>query len=542
MILITAISLGYSIKTDAGRPVKKKFTIMCYMNGDNDLAGEILHAVDMMETVGSSQDIDIFALVDGSPGDNGGYGHQWEGTRLLHITKDDQVGTINSTIIEELGEQNLGAKGTLEKFIRTCIQNPSEKYIFILFAHGRGIIDTKRLDERWDDSKSLSLSPDETGRRAMNHQEFREALEKGLSGKKFELVVLFSCLNNMVEVGYELKDVTRWMIGSEDEIRILNDPPGRFQIRGIKLEQLIEKLQSDPKSPVLELGRVTIDSFIEQYENDIVISGDGGSKKTWKYAAGLSLVDCQKYGNLSRRLDLLADLIIKQLQCNTSVKDVLKCLQTTLSNAQRYPSFLNLEYFDLQDFLELMGEHIQDTRIKALCEESISVLNTEVILYEKHTDLCRSNGVSIFLPNFLVPENIYQFHMKMYQSSRFSKDTTWDEMIDIYRAKMLERHAEIMLDEFEKAYLRSDFASLESLHSRLPWALREDVLKGNYSTTERYLKFVEKTAQESLAGRSLVCLYEALQIANNNSGLSQSLIRKVETLIGYDNAHGSDGL
>jgi hypothetical protein len=376
----------------------------------------------------------------------------------------------------------------------------------------------------------------------MNHQEFHEAIKNGLVGEKFDLMVFFSCLTNMVEIGYGLQDVTRWIIGSEDEIRIVNDPPGMFQIRGIKLEKLIGKLQSNPKTPIFELGKVTIDAFIEQYEKDIVITKDGGPKKLGKYAAGLSLVDCQKNGNLAKALDVLAKYLIEQLRHETSGKDLLKCLQAALSNSQRYPSFLNLEYYDLQDFLELMIKHTGDPRIIALCRDSIEVLRSEIILYEKHTDNCRSNGISIFLPSFLVPENIYQSHMNMYQNSRFSKDTSWDEMIDLYRAKMLERHAEIMLDEFEKAYLRSDFAALESLYSRLPWALRKDVLKGNYSTTERYLGFVEKTEQESLAGRSLVCLYEALQMANNNIGLSPSLIRKVETLIGYDNAHGSDGL
>ena len=41
-------------------------TVMCYMNGDNDLNDEVLHAVDMMETVGSSEHLNIFVLVDGS--------------------------------------------------------------------------------------------------------------------------------------------------------------------------------------------------------------------------------------------------------------------------------------------------------------------------------------------------------------------------------------------------------------------------------------------------------------------------------------------
>ncbi|MBT8361920.1 MAG: hypothetical protein KJO32_13295, partial [Deltaproteobacteria bacterium] len=211
--------------------MKKKVTIICYMNGDNNLANEVLYAVDMMETVGSSRDVDIIALVDGKAGENGAYGSQWENTKLLHIIKDDEIGVINSRVIEDMGEENLGDPQVLEKFIKKCLKYPSEKYIFILFAHGRGIIDTKSLNTLRD-YKSVLLSPDETGQRAMTHQEFNQAIENGLSGEKFHLMLFFSCLTNMVEVGYELQDVTRYVIGSEDEIRMVNKPAGMFQIRG----------------------------------------------------------------------------------------------------------------------------------------------------------------------------------------------------------------------------------------------------------------------------------------------------------------------
>jgi hypothetical protein len=76
------------------------------MNGDNDLNNEVLHAVDMMETVGSSKNLNILALVDGSRTSQHGYGRIWERTRLLHITKDDHMGVINSPVLRELGERS----------------------------------------------------------------------------------------------------------------------------------------------------------------------------------------------------------------------------------------------------------------------------------------------------------------------------------------------------------------------------------------------------------------------------------------------------
>jgi len=71
---------------------------MLYMNGDNNLTHEVLYSLDMIETVGSSDDINILALVDGRPGVDHGYGNNWDGTKLLYITRDTRIGEINSLI------------------------------------------------------------------------------------------------------------------------------------------------------------------------------------------------------------------------------------------------------------------------------------------------------------------------------------------------------------------------------------------------------------------------------------------------------------
>ncbi len=48
----------------AAPPGAASVTILCYLNGDNDLGQEVLHALDMMETVGSSDAVNVIALVD----------------------------------------------------------------------------------------------------------------------------------------------------------------------------------------------------------------------------------------------------------------------------------------------------------------------------------------------------------------------------------------------------------------------------------------------------------------------------------------------
>jgi clostripain len=515
---------------EAALSPNKKVTVICYMNGDNNLAGEVLYAVDMMETVGSSRDVDIIALVDGRPGENGGYGSEWEQTKLLHITKDDEIGVINSRVIANMGEQNLGDPRVLEEFIRTSLQYPSDKYVFILFSHGRGIIDTKSFAGHRD-YKSALLSPDETGQRAMNNLEFTQAIKNGLSGERFHLMLFFSCLTNMVEVGYGLQEVTDYMIGSADEIRMVNTPPGMYQIRGIEPEKLIDSLSANPDVPALEMGKVTIDSFVSQYEADIYIEHGDGSGSTVRYPATLALVNCQMYDKLSRSMDTLSRYLIEKITHKESAKVVLRNLSSALDASQKYPSFLNLEYIDLRDILENLRSSSEDAHIRQLCQECINILENELILYERHTDDSRSHGVSVFFPTVLVPENIYRSHMSMYRNSRFSRDTSWGELIDIYRGQMLENRAELLIDEYEQAWENSDSMAMRRLYPRLSRELYKDLANGKYRSIKRYLGILESIDKAAIPLGFVHQLNEALRRPGNNHQADGDLLETAESLL-----------
>jgi hypothetical protein len=404
------------------------------MNGDNNLTHEVLHAVDMMETVGSSADLNILALVDGGVDATQIYGEGWDRTKFLYITRDDRIGAINSPILADMGEQDLGDPQTLHNFIKDCLKFPAERYIFCMFAHGRGIIDTDILQIP-DKVKTLAISPDDTSRTVMSQPEFHDAVKSALDGSVFDVMIFFSCLTNMVEIGYSLHDLTRYMIASEDEIRIVNDPPGNFQIRGIKFEEIFKQLHVNPSLPTPELGKITVDSFVAQY-NDPVAVPDGSSGSVLKrFAGGLSVVDCRRYPRLAAILNELAKHVTAQLREEKTDGAILSALRRALSSSQRYASFLNQEYYDLRNFLENLASETTDGKTKSLCQRASEIITDELIIYEKHTADCRSNGISIYLSNVNLPENVYQAHQQLYRRSRFSRETAWDEMIENSRVK-----------------------------------------------------------------------------------------------------------
>ena len=416
-------------------PAKKSVTIMLYLNGDNNLAPEVLYALDMVETVGSSDDINILALVDGRPGFHHGYGKSWDGAKLLYITRDARIGEINSIVLQDLGEQNLGAPETLEYFITECLRYTAERYIFCTFAHGRGIIDTQSFTAAGK-HKSLAISSDETDGAHMTLPEFRLAIQRALKGKKLDAMVFFSCLTGMVEIGYGLKDLTEYLIVSEDEIRIVNDPPGRFQIRGIKFEEPLKAIHADPALPLYNFGKITIDTFIEQYRRDVSLKDIHGRMYAGRYPAAMALIQCSALDQLASYLNDFATYVIKKLQVSGPAV-LLGDIQRSLSKTQRFSSFLNLEYYDLQDFLQNLAVSTRDEDLRQLCFRIDSFIKDKVIVYEKHTGDCASNGLSIFLSNYLIPENIFQTHQQLYRISKFSQETFWDEMINEVRVRSL---------------------------------------------------------------------------------------------------------
>jgi hypothetical protein len=435
ILLLCLCAFPYQSSAAGKATSHKKITIMCYMNGDNNLTHEVLHAVDMMETVGSSANLNILALVDGGVDATQFYGEGWDRTKFLYITQDDRIGAINSPVLADMGEQDLGDPQTLHNFIKACLKFPAERYIFCMFAHGRGIIDTDIL-QMPGKVKSLYISPDDTSRTVMSQPEFHDAVKSALSGSVFDVMIFFSCLTNMVEIGYSLQDLTRYMIASEDEIRIVNDPPGRFQIRGIKFEEIFKQLQVNPSLPAPELGKIAVNSFVAQYNEPVAVPVGTSGSIFKRFAGGLSVVDCRHYPRLAALLNELAEHVTAQLREAATGETILSALRRASSASQRYASFLNQEYYDLRNFLENLAIETTDGRTKRLCQRAGEVLTGQLITYERHTADSDSNGISIYLSNVRLPENVYQAHQQLYRRCRFSKETAWDEMIESSRMRL----------------------------------------------------------------------------------------------------------
>ncbi len=413
-------------------PIRPTVTILCYMNGDNDLSNEVLHALDMMEVVGSSDRVNVVVLVDGHSKWLGPYDAAWSRTRLLHLQADPRIGRISSPVLEEWGEADMGAPQTLERFLRTALAAyPAEQVYFYMFAHSQGALNTRDYGPV-PPVKTVSMSRDDTSGATMPLDDFHRALKKGLNGRRFELMVFFSCLVNMVAVDYAMSDVTRYLVGSQDEIRLVNEPPGQYQIRGMRVEQLIAGLKQTPAVDIRELGRALVDSHVDSYQQDVRLPSGDGIGQTCRFSGGMALVDAAAMPQLVLALDFLARQLIRYAEED----DVVQAMGAALSAAQPFASFLKMEYYDLAGFVGHLRAAVSQRALETACDRVLDQLGNRVIVYARHTPDCAATGISIYLSHPLVPDNIFQTHQRLYQANRYSRETQWDEMIRIYRTRL----------------------------------------------------------------------------------------------------------
>lgn len=76
-------------------------TVLCYMNGDNDLSEEVFYSLDRIEIASSSDNVNVITLVDGNPEWMGLYDISWANTRMLKVEFDTHIGVINATVLED---------------------------------------------------------------------------------------------------------------------------------------------------------------------------------------------------------------------------------------------------------------------------------------------------------------------------------------------------------------------------------------------------------------------------------------------------------
>lgn len=232
--------------------VKNDWTVMVYMDGDNDLEGNAIEDLDEMEKVDlRGSGINVIALLDrgaSAKNDDTSNGN-WTGTRLIPIKTDFNspvTGLITSESVSSttLGltangneELNMADPATLTKFVTATKEiAQADHYMIIFWDHGTGWRSAGYSTNNiaFGSSRTMTLNSgfqyatvnerasagpayravcyDDTSDDILRTAEIGAALkDQGISIIGFDL-----CLAGMIEVAYEVRNCAQYMIASPE--------------------------------------------------------------------------------------------------------------------------------------------------------------------------------------------------------------------------------------------------------------------------------------------------------------------------------------
>ncbi len=368
-----------------------EWTWVVFINADNNLEGAGLDDLNEMEIAGSTDQVNIVVLLDRARGYSYDEGN-WTGTRLFYVQKDPNMKKINSTLLKDYGELDMGDWRVLAKVFKDVVaQYPAKRYAVVLWNHGSG---WKKKDNPL--LKGISYD-DQSGNHIKSWElhEFGAELVK-IAGKKIDLFGMDACLMGMLEVAYELKDYADYLVYSEQ-----TEPWD-----GWPHDDILTKLVENPTISTRDLAAFMAKAFVDSYN----YGSQGHEPDVTQSAIDLSKIDA-----LADELDEVAKDVI-------NLEDKKELLRTMKYS----PNFYYTDYKDLGTLLKRMDKFV-DT------DKALEAYKAAVVAAHTNSTRLKVTGMSIWVPKYA------SYLMDKYGKLQFSQDHLWDDMLaDLFSKRLAE--------------------------------------------------------------------------------------------------------
>ncbi|MDQ7826618.1 MAG: clostripain-related cysteine peptidase [Candidatus Eremiobacteraeota bacterium] len=368
----------------AGAAGDKKWTVLLYSGGDNNLDYDCIQDVIDLEKVGSDKNTNVLVQIDRgeNPSEISG---GWKGCRRFLIGKDNNPSAIDSPVLEDLGQVNMADPKVLtDSIVWAAKSYPSEHFFLIMADHGGG----------WPGAME-----DDSHKGWMKTGEIRSAIEEAEKqvGKKIDIVGFDACLMASSEVGYELRDCADFMIASEET----------------------EGVDGWPYINIFS-GKI-LKSLQRALTAKLDISPDEVAKKVVKEAEGypdtlptLSAIELSKMSALARATDRFAEKLI-------ATDTPPETIRSMISSTETFEGFK-----DQYDFAERIAGNpgVKDEALRQAAREMMNSVRDAVIAEQHAKERTGAHGLHIELPDgSSAPPG------DDYKELGLSKDTKWDEAL-----------------------------------------------------------------------------------------------------------------
>lgn len=311
------------------------WTIMIFMNGKNSLSAYIKEDFNEMETAGSNSRVNIVAeLGCNSDTDDGSY---YSVNRYL-VKHDTDMNTINSPVLQKLTGADMGDWRELAAFGKWAKENfPAKKYFLIVENHGSG------WDKKIRAGMSRGISYDDETDNYINTPQLAMAI-KEMGG--VDVYGSDACLMQMAEVAYELKDITEYVVGSEE-----TEPGAGGDYSGF----LVPFVNATDSVDSLTAAKFFVDSYGNFYDK----TGEGYTQ---------SMINSKAMADFPEIVKKLTSAIMKAEDSRTALAAISEIIY-----------FDEPAHKDFADFADYMARNSENAEVKAAAQDLSAYIKNNLV-------------------------------------------------------------------------------------------------------------------------------------------------------------------
>lgn len=386
-----------------GSAPKRDWTVLYYLNGNNDLQPDLVRNLIDVEKVGPTDQVTIVAQLSRAPEEKKSkLDGDWTGMRRYEIGQSSSRSKLGSKPVHVQDESpNHGDSATLADFLEWGMKNyPAKHTMLVIGDHGKGYQGTG-FDYLHKDVLDL--------------QEFKQ----GLKGHQPDVLVMDACEMGAVEVAYQLRDSARVLVASEEIIGTV----------GLPHKDFLGHLIANPKLTPQQLGRDLVDLSAD----DTIRRVEKGKPQAAEQLAAIRL------DRMEAMADSMAGLgraLAASKVSRAQLKELIEETQHFNLDSEAKP---DCDYRDISHFCRLLSESVEDQKVQAAARQVEKFLQSALLRNQNSgEELMEGNGLSVYLPAGRIkaaptmksPGGKQKLPQLAYQQLDFDKATGWSKWLD----------------------------------------------------------------------------------------------------------------
>ncbi len=353
--------------------VPDAWTVMVYMDGDNNVESYALMDLDEMMLTGSSADVNMVVLLDTLSGP----------ANLLYVNEG------STTTLAAWGEVNMGDPATMTRFITSSkALYPANNYALIIWDHGGGI-----MGLCWDDTSASDK---------LTMAELRSGVAGGAT--VFDVLVFNACVMATAEVAHQVTGYADYVIFSQENMYAL----------GFPYDKVAADLEANPAMD----GRTMALMMAQDYTSYYISIGYSG--------VTISVYDMTQLTTVANAVKAFASA---QISTMAQYYKVYKTLRSSVPAPNNQA--------DLMGYAQLVASStkITSTTVKTAAGAVVTAVDAAII-YEWHSaDVKGENGLGIWFPTKSVTYYWSASLETMYRAMPFDVAAGWANFLDSYYNK-----------------------------------------------------------------------------------------------------------